>query len=197
MLIYKAIQMAIKAHEHQLRKLDNDVYVAHPIEVGVILAKHNLPDEVIIAGILHDTVEDTELTLEQIEIEFGSSVAAYVNFCSEQNKGDTWKKRKLDYLAHLESAPVDVLYIVCVDKLTNIQSIHRNFEVYGTAIWQKFNAGYEEQKWYYEAILEKLSNRDDVPEFFREHIAEWKKDVAMWVKEKKTPSSMTGLSRWL
>lgn len=163
MLIYKAIQMAIKAHEHQLRKLDNDVYVAHPIEVGVILAKHNLPDEVIIAGILHDTVEDTSLTLEQIEREFGSSVAAYVKFCSELNKGDTWKKRKLDYLAHLENAPIEVLYIVCVDKLTNIQSIHRNFEVYGTAIWQKFNAGYEEQKWYYEAIIEKLSPISDHP----------------------------------
>ncbi len=157
MLIYKAIQMAIKAHEHQLRKLDNDIYVAHPIEVGVILAKHNLPDEVIIAGILHDTVEDTSLTLEKIESEFGSSVAAYVKLCSELNKGESWKKRKLSYLDQLENAPNDVLFIVCVDKLTNIQSIQRNFEAYGPAIWQKFNAGYEEQKWYYEAILEKLS----------------------------------------
>lgn len=163
MLIYKAIQMAIKAHEHQLRKLDNEVYVAHPIEVGVILAKHNLPDEVIIAGILHDTVEDTSLTLAQIESEFGSCVAAYVKLCSELNKSDPWKKRKLDYLEHLKHAPIDVLYIVCVDKLTNIQSIQRNFEVYGSAIWQKFNAGYEEQKWYYEAILERLSPISDHP----------------------------------
>lgn len=157
MLIYKAIQMAIKAHEHQLRKLDNDVYVAHPIEVGIILAKHNLPDEVIIAGILHDTVEDTSLTLGQIESNFGSIVAEYVKYCSELNKGDSWKKRKLDYMNQLNNVPIDVLYIVCADKLSNIQSIHRNLEVYGTAIWQKFNAGYEEQKWYYEAILEKLS----------------------------------------
>lgn len=163
MLIYKAIQMALKAHEHQLRKLDNQVYVAHPLEVGIILAKHNLPDEVIIAGILHDTVEDTSLTLEQIESEFGAKVAAYVKFCSELNKGDTWKKRKLDYMDQLERAPIDVLYIVCVDKLTNIQSILRNFEVYGSAIWQKFNAGYEEQKWYYEAILGKLSPINDHP----------------------------------
>jgi (p)ppGpp synthase/HD superfamily hydrolase len=156
MIIYKAIQTAIKAHEHQLRKLDNDVYVAHPLEVGVILAKHNLSDEVIVAGILHDTVEDTSLTIDQIESDFGSSVSQYVKFCSELNKGDSWKKRKLDYLSKLDDAPIEVLYIVCVDKLTNIQSIHRNFDVYGPNIWEKFNAGYEEQKWYYTAILEKL-----------------------------------------
>jgi len=163
MLIYKAIHTAIKAHENQLRKLDNDMYVVHPLEVGVILAKHNLSDDVIVAGILHDTVEDTALSLEQIEIEFGPNVALYVKFCSEHNKFDSWKKRKLDYLSQLDEAPIEVLYIVCVDKLTNIQSIQRNLEVNGTAIWQKFNAGYDDQKWYYTAMLDKLSPISDHP----------------------------------
>lgn len=161
MIIYKAIHTAIKAHENQRRKLDNDLYVAHPLEVGVVLAKHNMPDEVIVAGILHDTVEDTAMTLEQIEIDFGPHVAQYVKFCSETNKCDPWKIRKLDYLSNLDAAPIEVLYIVCADKLTNIQSISRNLEVSDASIWLKFNAGYDDQKWYYTAILEKLSPISD------------------------------------
>jgi len=157
MTIYAAIHTAIKAHENQLRKLDNDLYVAHPLEVGIILAKNQMMDDVIIAGILHDTIEDTDMTLEIIEREFGSRVAMFVNYCSESNKNDSWKNRKIDYLKRLEHAPLDVLYIVCVDKLTNIKSIYRNYDVLGASLWDKFNAGFEEQKWYYLSVLDKLS----------------------------------------
>ncbi|MDH8677699.1 HD domain-containing protein [Fusibacter bizertensis] len=163
MLIYNAIHTAIKAHEGQIRKLDQDIYVAHPIEVGITLAKHNLSDEVIIAGILHDTVEDTPLTLEDIKREFGPIVALYVKYCSETNKEDSWKKRKLNYLANLSQAPMDVLYIVCVDKLTNIKSIYRHLDRLGEPLWDKFNAGYEDQKWYYTAILDLLRPIADHP----------------------------------
>ena len=149
--------MAIKAHENQIRKLDNDMYVAHPLEVGMMLAKYNLPDEVIVAGILHDTVEDTNLTIQEIEAEFGPVVSLYVTFCTEKNKKDTWKRRKIDYLNQISEAPDDVLLIVCVDKLTNINSIARNIELQGQQIWEKFNADYASQKWYYLAILEHLS----------------------------------------
>lgn len=157
MLIYKAIHTAIKAHENQVRKLDNDMYVAHPLEVGITLAKYGLSDEIIIAGILHDTIEDTELELIDIEREFGPIVALYVSFCTEKNKSDSWKKRKDDYLKQLTDAPIDVLYIVCADKLTNIKSISRNIEPLGSNLWDKFNADYTSQKWYYNAILDCLS----------------------------------------
>ena len=163
MLIYSAIHTAIKAHEGQIRKLDQDIYVAHPIEVGITLAKHNLSDEVIIAGILHDTVEDTPLTLVDIERDFGPIVALYVRYCSELNKEDSWKTRKLNYLKNLALAPIDVLYIVCVDKLTNIKSIHRHLDRLGEPLWLKFNAGYEDQKWYYNAILDLLTPIGDHP----------------------------------
>ena len=156
-MIYTAIHTAIAAHGDQRRKLDNDLYVAHPIEVGMILAKHGLPDEVIIAGLLHDTLEDTSLTYEEIQNTFGSRVAMYVAYCTEKNKKDPWKKRKIDYLKGLENAPLDVLYIVCVDKLVNLSSVDRHMEEHGPALWEAFNAGYEEQKWYYTAILEVLT----------------------------------------
>ena len=156
MVIYKAIHMAIKAHENQVRKLDNDMYVAHPLEVGITLARHNMPEEVIVAGILHDTVEDTTLSLEDIEAEFGHLVRTYVDYCSEKNKCDSWKNRKIEYLNRLIDAPIDVMYIVCADKLTNIKSIARHYERLGHIIWDKFNAGFIDQKWYYLAILDIL-----------------------------------------
>lgn len=123
----------------------------------MILAKHGLPDEVIIAGILHDTLEDTSLTYEEIQSTFGSRVAMYVAYCTEKNKKDPWKKRKIDYLLGLESAPLDVLYIVCVDKLVNLASVERYMAASGPDVWKAFNAGYDEQKWYYTAILEVLT----------------------------------------
>lgn len=156
MNIYCAIHTALKAHDKQVRKLDNDLYIAHPLEVGLELAKHGFTDTLIIAGILHDTLEDTPLTLIEIEHQFGVKVAQYVDFCSERNKTDSWKVRKINYIEHLKNAPTEVLYIVCVDKLTNIKSIYRNLEAQGTIIWQKFNAGYDDQKWYYHAILDLL-----------------------------------------
>ena len=163
MRLYNAIHTAITTHENQLRKLDNDLYVAHPLEVGLTLAKNNFSDDVIIAGLLHDTIEDTDMTLDKIESEFGPIVALYVNYCTESNKKDTWKNRKLDYLAKLSEAPIDVLFIVCVDKLTNIKSVFRNAQEMGDHIWDKFNAGYEDQKWYYNAILSLLSPISDNP----------------------------------
>lgn len=163
MHIYKAIHTAIKAHEGQIRKLDQDIYVAHPIEVGLILAKNNLSDEVIISGILHDTVEDTPLTLDEIELAFGPIVRLYVDYCSECDKSETWRNRKLNYLSRLRTAPIDVLFIVCVDKLTNIKSIYRNLNSLGEQLWNRFNAGYEDQKWYYYEILNLLSPIADHP----------------------------------
>lgn len=156
MILYNAIHTAILAHENQKRKLDQDIYAAHPIEVGMILAKHGMSDEVICAGILHDTVEDTDITLESIEQDFGKRVRTYVEYCSELNKALDWKSRKLSYLTQIESAPLDVLFIVCVDKLSNIASIYRNLDEMGDSLWDSFNAGYADQKWYYSQVLERL-----------------------------------------
>ncbi len=163
MNIYCAIHTALKAHDKQVRKLDNDLYIAHPLEVGLELAKHGFSDALIIAGLLHDTLEDTPLTQTEIEELFGEEVARYVDFCSERNKTDSWKTRKINYIEHLKNAPLEVLYIVCVDKLTNIKSIYRNLETQGSIIWHKFNAGYEDQKWYYHAILDLLKPIESHP----------------------------------
>ncbi|MDK2865975.1 MAG: hypothetical protein PWP51_84 [Clostridiales bacterium] len=157
MIIYQAIHRALKAHEGQIRKLDLDLYAAHPIEVGMILSKYGFSDDVICAGILHDTLEDTPLTYDNLFDEFGKHVADLVNDCTEQDKSLDWHTRKTLYLAHLETVSNEVRFIVCVDKLTNLKSIHRHLGKMGDSLWAKFNAGYEQQSWYYHAVLKRLA----------------------------------------
>lgn len=167
MSFYNAIHLALKAHKGQVRKLDGDIYAAHPIEVGFILSEYNLDKNTIIAGILHDTIEDTYLTYEIIEEKFNTEVAQLVRACSENNKELPWKERKLETVNFLKyKANLDVKYISCADKLSNIKSLYRYSKKLSTEnhhqIWEKFNAGFEEKKWYYKEVISALKELKDL-----------------------------------
>lgn len=163
MRTYEAIQLAIKAHDKQFRKLDGDIYAAHPLEVGIILASNNYDTDIIIAGILHDTVEDTYVTLEEIAYQFGDHVRDLVAGCSEEDKSLPWKDRKLAALDTVACCgDLGVKLIFCADKLSNIKSILRYIENSSdNDLWSKFNAGFNEQKWYYTESLKVLSDLED------------------------------------
>ncbi|MGB3366817.1 MAG: HD domain-containing protein [Acidaminobacteraceae bacterium] len=163
MRTYEAIQLAIKAHDKQFRKLDGDIYAAHPIEVGIILASNNYETDIIIAGILHDTVEDTYVTLDDIASQFGNHVRSLVDGCSENDKSLAWKNRKLNALDTVENCDdIGVKLIFCADKLSNIQSIIRYKQNSSDKdLWSKFNAGFEDQKWYYTESLRVLNDLKD------------------------------------
>ena len=77
-MIDLAIEVAVRAHQNQLRKGTDIPYITHPIAVGIILAKAGCPDEIIAAGILHDTVEDTAVTLDYLQATFGEIGRAHV-----------------------------------------------------------------------------------------------------------------------
>lgn len=166
-VIYKAIQTALKMHDRQLRKLDGDIYAAHPLEVGLLLAGVHASDEVVIAGILHDTVEDTALTLEEIDKIFGSKVAFLVKGCSESDKSLDWKRRKIEMIQYVKNhASNDEKLIIMVDKLSNIKSMYRYIASHKKYdIWDKFNAGYSDQKWYYEEMIKALDSLKLNPDY--------------------------------
>jgi len=158
MQIYQAIHTALVAHGNQKRKLDYDQYVAHPLEVGMLLAKYQQPDDIICAGILHDTLEDTTLTYKMLQQDFGTDIANLVNAVTEQDKSLSWHERKTRYITQIntyQSHPLfeNILLIVCVDKLTNLTNIASYKKQLGDALWEKFNAGKSEQQWYYQNIL--------------------------------------------
>src|SRR5438445_65563 len=105
--LQKAINFAIKVHKGQTRKGKPDVpYVTHPLSVGIILSNAGAPEDIIIAGILHDTIEDCEpygsITKEIITNEFGDQVAKMVNDVTEQDKTLSWEIRKQKAFEHIK-----------------------------------------------------------------------------------------------
>jgi (p)ppGpp synthase/HD superfamily hydrolase len=162
-IVEKALQFASKAHVDQYRKNTDIPYISHPVAVGMILMKAGYSEELITAGLLHDTVEDTEITLDDIQREFGATVAEIVAGCSEPDKSLSWKERREHTLEFLKTASEDIRAVACADKLHNIRSIIRDFEELGDEVWNRFNAGKEQQKWYYTNIVESLGFQSAFP----------------------------------
>ena len=155
-LINLAIEVAVKAHQNQVRKGTDICYIAHPLAVGIILAKAGCSDEVIIAGILHDTVEDTDLTLDYIRATFGKKVFVIVKGASEPDKSLPWEERKSHTLDFLKAASQEVKFVALADKLNNIRATSSDYVEMGDALWKRFKRGKDAQKWYYQGLVQAL-----------------------------------------
>ncbi|CAM3800269.1 HD domain-containing protein [Mesobacillus thioparans] len=162
-LIDKALQIASVAHEGQYRKNTKIPYISHPVAVGMILQEAGYRKELIAAGILHDTVEDTALTLNDIEREFGREIAQLVAGCSEPDKSLSWEERKQHTIDFLKNAPEEIRVIACADKLHNVRSIRLDSEKSGEEVWNRFRRGKEQQEWYYRSVLESLGYSTKFP----------------------------------
>jgi len=167
-LIELAIEVAAKAHQNQYRKLTDIPYITHPYSVGMLLFKEGCKEEVVCAGILHDTVEDTDLTVEDIRIQFGTEVVELVESCSEPNKEASWEERKQHTIDSLKDVSKDSAMIVCADKLHNLRSIRQDLDRMGELAWGKFKRGRDKQEWYYQGILENLSHKLAAEPLFEE-----------------------------
>jgi (p)ppGpp synthase/HD superfamily hydrolase len=155
-LVDRAIELAAIAHRQQVRKGTDIPYITHPCAVGMMLARAGCSEEVIAAGILHDTVEDTWVTLDYIREQFGERVASIVEGCSEPNKTAPWEERKQHTLQYLSSAPWEVRVVACADKLHNLRSIARDYLQSGPHVWDRFKRGRAEQEWYYRGLAQAL-----------------------------------------
>lgn len=153
--IEEAIELAAQAHDGQFRKGTNTPYISHPYAVGLILMEAGCSEAVVIAGILHDTVEDTDLTLESIRKIFGEPIANIVDGCTE-NKALRWRERKIERIEALKTATTEVCLVTCADKLHNLRTVISEFDNIGDTVWDRFHGGLEAQAWYYRSILESL-----------------------------------------
>jgi (p)ppGpp synthase/HD superfamily hydrolase len=153
-MLFKAIEFATKAHAGQFRKGSRVPYIIHPLQVGKILIESNCDEEIVIAGILHDTVEDTPVELIDIEKLFGKRVAELVAGASEPDKSDTWENRKQHTINFLKNAPMDVVIIMLADKLDNIQTTANESQKVGEDFWNRFQRPKPQQQWYHEALRE-------------------------------------------
>lgn len=167
-LLDRAIAFATKAHSGTLRKKDGIPYILHPMEVASIAGGITTDVEVLTAALLHDTVEDTDVTLDTIKSQFGDRVAALVASETEDKRRDrspaeTWMQRKVESLAALRNAVdpgVRVLWLS--DKLANMRSFARQYEKEGDRMWKDYNqTDPAQQAWYYRTIEALTSDLKD------------------------------------
>lgn len=170
-LLNEAIMYATRMHKKTVRKGTDMPYIVHPLEVMHILELMHADKQLMAAGVLHDTVEDTKATIEDIEKRFGKDVAELVAAHTEKDKSKPWKERKTEALEHLYDAPERVKMLVLADKLANIRAIVRDYEEQGDKLWERFNKGKKEQRWYYNKsvnALVALANNENTTELYQE-----------------------------
>jgi (p)ppGpp synthase/HD superfamily hydrolase len=158
--LYEAIHTILKAHDGQYRKLGGDPYAVHPIEVSLLVSRWGADESVVIAGLLHDVVEDTLWTIDEVSEIFGQTVAEMVEFCSELDKSNPWKIRKQAMIDKInQPGHENAKLIILADKLCNIKSVERSLcEMDESEVWKNFNAPKEEQRWYYVEMIRGLSD---------------------------------------
>jgi len=159
----EALELAFSLHRTQRRKGSGVPYFAHLLAVSGLVMEADGEEEVAIAALLHDAVEDQGglETLDVIRERFGDRVAEIVLACSDTTEAEKppWRQRKERYLAHLEHAPDDVLLVSCADKLHNARSILADHRVVGPDIWERFKPSREQTLWYYRSLVEIFSRR--------------------------------------
>lgn len=156
-MIHKAIEFAAIKHKSQRRKGTDTPYIVHPMEVYGILAANECEEETLIAGILHDILEDTDTGIEEIINIFGNAVAELVMGESE-DKSKTWLERKQATIDKLKIAPLASKQIACADKLSNLISMYADFQVCGEELWKRFNADKDKIALYYEGVIKSLED---------------------------------------
>ena len=172
-----ALVFACQKHSGQRRKLSAAPYFLHPMEVAAIVGTMSDDQNLLAAAVLHDTVEDTDATLEEIKEKFGKRVSLLVMTETEDKRADrppkeTWRQRKEETLTILQNTKdIDVKKLWLGDKLSNIRSFCREYEKSGDEFWSRFNQNDpKQQEWYYRTIaqsLSELAEYDAYREFIR------------------------------
>ena len=170
-LIEQAIIYAANAHVGRLRKGTQLPYIVHPMETMMITARLTDNIDTIAAAALHDVVEDTEYTYEDIKLAFKETVADLVSEESEdkregQDKSLTWRVRKEETISSIKDKSMEAKKIMLADKLSNLRASLRDYKVTGIKMWDKFNMKDPlQQKWYYTSVLGALSELCETPEY--------------------------------
>ena len=161
--IRKAIRLAIETHEinnKQKRKGKDIPYITHPLIVGLILANAGAKEEVIIAGILHDTIEDSteknKVTKEMIFEMFGKKVADLVLSVTEQDRSITWEKRKKEALDHIENFSHDSVLLKSADIIANASETKEDYNREGDATFSRFGVPKEKTLEVYKNVAKAL-----------------------------------------
>ena len=166
-LLDRAIVFAVRAHTGTERRGKGFPYIVHPLEAMEIVSTMTRDQELLAAAALHDTLEDTDVTMEQIRAEFGDRVASLV--ATETDiviegvaDEDSWHARKQAAIDRLASASRDAKIVALGDKLSNMRAIARDFAVQGDALWNLFRVkDRKEHEWHYRGLAASLRELED------------------------------------
>jgi (p)ppGpp synthase/HD superfamily hydrolase len=162
-----AVKYATFWHRHQVRKSTDLTYILHPLGVASLVLEAGGNEDEAIAALLHDIPEDCggQVMLEEIEALFGPRVAEIVAGCSDTLVEDRankapWRERKQEHIDHIKASEDKGLHLVTAsDKLHNARAIATDLQNQGSSVWVRFNAGKEDILWYYDSMLEALTEK--------------------------------------
>ena len=162
----RALAVASRCHAGQTRKDDPTPYIAHPVAVALIVSDFTADEDVAVAALLHDVLEDVPPSVysaDDMTAEFGERVTELVRGVSEEKTAGVhtppWRVRKEGYLARLAEDSHECLLISAADKIHNLRSMVTAHERLGGDMWGLFNAGPEEKLWFYRAIADAVAER--------------------------------------
>ena len=161
----KAIKFAVDAHANTERRGKGFPYVIHVLEAMEIVASMSNDPELLAAAALHDTVEDTGVTVEEIKSGFGEKVANLVKaesdvIDSSVSETESWRSRKQAAIDRLSSASLEAKMVALGDKLSNMRAIARDYKKSGDKLWEIFHApgGKSDHEWHYRGLAKALSD---------------------------------------
>jgi (p)ppGpp synthase/HD superfamily hydrolase len=156
----EAFLFAAEKHAGQTRKTTTVPYIAHLMGVTSLALEFGGDEDMAIAALLHDVVEDCggAPMLKEVKRRFGRRVAKIVEGCtdSDSEPKPPWRARKENYLRHLKDADTETRLVSAADKLNNVRSILSDYREFGETIWERFNGGREGTLWYYQALLKEF-----------------------------------------
>ena len=142
--LHQAVLFATEAHKGQVRKGSDIPYITHPLEVMQILTEMGAGTELKIAGVLHDVVEDTDHTLEEVEATFGKGVTRLVASHTE-DKSKSWFERKQSAVDRVKTGDKQVAMLIMADKISNLKSMLADYLLVGEKMWDRFSSTKEMQ----------------------------------------------------
>ena len=158
----EALELAIRLHGHDTRKKCKVPYLAHVLNVCALVIQDGGDEDEAVAALLHDALEDKpgEITVGEIQARFGGKVAGIVTLCTDTVEGfkggdkGPWRERKERYLNAVRHHDPALLRVTVADKIDNARAIIFDHKHVGEQIWKRFNAGRDDQMWYYGAAIQ-------------------------------------------
>ncbi len=152
----EALVFAAQKHKAQTRKGTSIPYISHLLQVAGIALENGADEDEAIAALLHDVMEDQNVTEQELTARFGPQVATIVAGCSDSASTEKapWRERKEAYIAHVLTASPSVRLVSSCDKLHNARAILADYQELGEALWGRFNASSADILWYYQSLLD-------------------------------------------